>query len=269
MCSSYRYGFILGNVRFCLKKKKKGTHGSPVSSWQALRTRGSVSALQQKAQMFDNVWRGSNATLSACTAAFTTYLGASCSDAYGPLWSCRPAIASGALKSGRPWREVYLTLAITFCLCFTLPSLLQGQQVRLILWLQGGPAHSTQIRIFWKKNATSLKCHLSLRQVPVGLWVPLHPTTKPWSHEQGWCHAWASLSEPVFAFLVWFQHQHTRISTGFRLFRLFYLEVKTAQDPSYLVLCCWLLWGLSFILWRLSLIFSVELQTVTHLFLKI
>lgn len=43
---------ILGNVS-CYKKK--GTHGSPVSSWQALRARGSVSALRQKTQMFNGV----------------------------------------------------------------------------------------------------------------------------------------------------------------------------------------------------------------------
>lgn len=86
-----------------------------------------------------------------------TYWGAGCSDAHGPLWSCRPGIASGALKSERPWREVYLTSPITFCSCPTLPSLLQGQRVPRILWLRQGPAHSTQIRtkascLCWKTH---------------------------------------------------------------------------------------------------------------------
>lgn len=111
--------------------------------------------------------------------AFTTYWGASCANAYGPLWSCRPGIASGALKSGRPWNEVYLTSSVTFCLCPTLPSVLQGQQVRLILWLRKGPAHSTQIRTKASRLSCKIdpaKLHWNLRQVPVGLWVPLHPT---------------------------------------------------------------------------------------------
>lgn len=50
---------------------------------------------------------------SACTAVFTTYRGACFSDACGPLWSCGPNVASGALRSGRPRREVYLTSTIT------------------------------------------------------------------------------------------------------------------------------------------------------------
>lgn len=148
MCSGCRF-INTGKCEMPLlkkKKKKTGTHGSPVISWQALRARGSVSALQRKTQMFNSVWRGSDVTLSACIAAFATYWGASCSDADGPLWSLWPSLASGALKSGRPWREVHLTSSITFCLCSMLPSLLQGQQVRSILWLRRGPAHSTHIR---------------------------------------------------------------------------------------------------------------------------